>query len=305
MQAAILGHSFCRNYNMSVDVKDPRIAEIVDPGASVETVAAGFQFTEGPVWHPARQDLRFSDIPANRIYRWHAAEGVTVYREPSQMANGNTYDRAGRMLSCDHATIRVVREESGGALQVLASHYDGKELNSPNDIIVSRDGGVWFTDPTYGRRGHTGVERPQVLGFQGVYRVDADGTLQLLALDFEQPNGLCLSLDEGFLYVADTTRRHIRRFALNEDGTLGTCDVFADSPAPDGLKVDSQGNLYAGGPGGVHVYDRDDGTCLGVIRTPAFCANFTWGGDDMRDLFMTASTALYRVRVQVPGVPLC
>jgi sugar lactone lactonase YvrE len=122
MQAAILGHSFCRNYNMSVDVKDPRIAEIVDPGASVETVAAGFQFTEGPVWHPARQDLRFSDIPANRIYRWHAAEGVTVYREPSQMANGNTYDRAGRPLRCEYATSRVfslphreTRNQPGGA----------------------------------------------------------------------------------------------------------------------------------------------------------------------------------------------
>jgi gluconolactonase len=290
---------------MGVEVRDSRMAAIIDPGASVETLADGFQFTEGPVWHPARRDLRFSDIPANRIYRWHAADGVSLYREPSQMANGNTYDRAGRMLSCEHATSRVVREETDGTLSVLASHYDGKELNSPNDIVVSRDGGVWFTDPTYGRRGHTGVERPQALDFQGVYRVDADGTLQLLARDFEQPNGLCLSLDERFLFVADTTRRHIRRFAVNADGTLGTCDVFADSPAPDGLKVDAKGNVYAGGPGGVHVYDRDDGTCLGVIGTPAFCANFSWGGEDMCELFMTASTALYRVRVRVPGVPLC
>jgi gluconolactonase len=290
---------------MTIDGRDERFSEIIDHDASIETLADGFQFTEGPIWHPNRQDLRFSDIPANRIYCWHAADGITVYREPSQMANGNTYDREGRMLSCEHATSRVVRERADGMLEVLASHYDGKELNSPNDIVVSRDGIVYFTDPTYGRRAHTGVERSQELDFQAVYRIDpASRELRLLARDFDQPNGLCLNLDETMLYVADTTRRHIRRFTIGANGELTGGDVFAQSPAPDGLKIDSLGNVYAGGPGGVHVYHRDDGAHLGVIRTPGFCANFAWGGDGLMDLFMTASNGLYRVRVNVPGIPL-
>jgi gluconolactonase len=287
--------------SVPVDLKDQRMTAIIDPAAPLETLADGFQFTEGPIWHPARQDLRFSDIPANRLHVWQEERGVTLYREPSNMTNGSTYDGDGRMLCCEHATSRVVRERDDGSFAVLASHYDGKELNSPNDIVVSRAHGIYFTDPTYGRQAHTGVVRPPQLGFQGIYRIDASGVLHLLADDFEQPNGLCFNRDESVLYVADTVRRHIRWFDVSGDGSLSDGGVFAESPAPDGLKIDRDGNVYAGGPGGVYVYAADDGAWLGVIKTPAFCANFTWGGADLDQLFLTASTGLYRTRVNVPG----
>ncbi len=288
---------------MSIDVKDSRLLDIVDQDTATQAIAETFDFTEGPIWHPGAHHLIFSDIPANRLYRWSDNDGLSVYREPSQMANGNTYDQQGRVLSCEHATSRVVREEDG-RLVVLASHWQGRELNSPNDIVVRNDGGIYFTDPLYGRGSHTGVEREPELDFQGVYRIEpASGELTLLGRDFESPNGLCFGLDHDVLFVADTRRRHVRRFRLRGDGLEGG-EVFAESPAPDGLKIDVQGNLYAGGPGGVHVYHRDDGTFLGVIGTGSFCANFAWGGADLQTLFMTSSHGLYRVRVKVPGVAL-
>jgi gluconolactonase len=195
----------------------------------------------------------------------------------------------------------VVRE-SDGELQILASHFTGRELNSPNDIIVRSNGEIFFTDPLYGRQGHTGVVRDAELDFQGLFRIRPDSLeLTLLCKDFQSPNGLCFGLDHDTLFVADTQRRHIRRFRIAGDSLEGG-EVFAESPAPDGLKIDSQGYLYAGGPGGVHVYHPTDGTFLGVIQTGSFCANFTWGGDDMKTLFMTSSTGLYRTRVKIPGI---
>ncbi|MCZ6616544.1 MAG: SMP-30/gluconolactonase/LRE family protein [Gammaproteobacteria bacterium] len=288
---------------MDIVVEDSRFLDVVDENLERETLSEEFQFTEGPIWHPTERHVTFSDIPANRMYRWSEADGLSVYREPSNMANGNTYDHDGRILSCEHATSRVVREVDGG-LQVLASHFDGKELNSPNDIIVGDNGEILFTDPLYGRQGHTGVVREPELDFQGVFKLDpASLELTLLASDFDSPNGLCFGLDQDTLFVADTKRRHIRRFHIG-DGALEGGEVFADSPAPDGLKIDSRGYLYAGGPGGVHVYHPDDGAFLGVIPTGAFCANFTWGDDDMMTLFMTSATGFYRTRVKIPGIPL-
>lgn len=288
---------------MPNQVVDARFTAILPADREATPIAKDFQFIEGPVWHPQEKHLTFSDIPANRLYRYTPAAGVEVYREPSNMANGNTFDRQGRLLSCEHASSRVSREEHG-ALVPLATHYDGKQLNSPNDIVVARDGRIFFTDPAYGRQGSHGVERAQELDFQGVYRIDRDGSLALLSKDFGQPNGLCLGLDETILYVADTERRHIRRFRFATDGSLDGGEVFCESPAPDGLKIDSQGNLYTGGPRGVHVYHKDDGRFLGVIGAPGFCANFCWGGDDYRTLFLTSSKQLLQVRVEVPGLPL-
>ena len=287
---------------MSLDIRDERMLEIVPADASRETLGDTFEFTEGPIWDPTAQQLTFSDIPANKLYRWQEAVGFSVYREPSQMANGNTYDRQGRILSCEHATSRVVRD-AGGQLEVLASHYEGKELNSPNDIVVGGDGSIYFTDPDYGRQEPHGVARERELDFCGVFCITPDGELHLLAKDFVKPNGLCLGLDETTLFVADTQARHVRKFQL--DGTtLRGGEVFCDSPAPDGLKIDSRGFLYAGGPRGVGVYHHTDGAWLGNFTTPEFCANFTWGGADLRALFMTASTGVYRIPVNVPGLPL-
>lgn len=283
---------------MSIDVRDGRMNEIVEQGATLEVISDRFEFIEGPIWHPGDRSLIFSDIPGDTLYRWEQGKEIEPYRTPSNMANGNTYDRQGRILSCEHATSRVVRE-SAETLEVLASHWGGQELNSPNDIVVARNGTILFTDPTYGRAGAHGVARDPELEFRGVYQISPDGELALLSDDFNQPNGLCLSLDETQLYVADTPNKHVRRF--DYDGIrLSGGEVLCHSPAPDGLKIDSAGNLYAGGPGGVGVYAAD-GTWLGVFKTPEFCANFTWGGDDLCTLFLTASTTLFKVSVNVPG----
>ena len=282
---------------MTIEVCDERMHDIVDGDAERETLVDGFQFTEGPIWHPTENHLTFSDIPADTMYRWSEAEGIAEFRKPSNMANGNTYDKQGRILTCEHATSRVVRQELDGSIEVLASHWDSKELNSPNDIVVRSNGDIFFTDPTFGRgEGTGGHPRPLELDFRGVYKIDGDS------------GELAFSVDENVLYVADTPNMHIRKFDCAADGSLSGGDVFAESTgngfgAPDGLKVASTGHVFCAGPGGVHVYDPEDGACLGVLQTPAFCANFTWG-DDMKSFFMTSSQHLYRIRLKVEGSPL-
>ncbi|HXG02620.1 MAG TPA: SMP-30/gluconolactonase/LRE family protein [Candidatus Binatia bacterium] len=274
-----------------------------------ERLGTGFLFTEGPVWHPGGRFLIFSDMPGDHMRRWSAREGVTTFRKPSNMANGNAYDRQGRLLTCEHATSRVVRTEPDGRITVLASHYQGKELNSPNDIVCKRDGSIYFTDPPYGRVKFYGVERPQELPFQGVYRVGPDPrSPELLVDDFDRPNGLCFSLDEQRLFINDTARRHIRVFEVTPTGGLRGGRVWAetkgDKPgAPDGMKIDARGDVYCCGPGGIHVFSPD-GDLMEVIEVPEYTANFCWGDDDYRSLFITASTSLYRIRTTVPGHPL-
>ena len=291
---------------MSVEIRDRRFVDVVGAGVEYERLAGGFMFTEGPQWDPRQQRLLFSDIPGNAIFQWSEAAGVRVFRAPSDMANGLALDRSGRLLCCEHATSRVTRIESDGTVTVIASAFEGKALNSPNDIVVKRDDGIYFTDPTYGRVEYYGVARQPVLAFRGVYRVEPDGTrITLLVDDFAQPNGLCFTLDERRLLVNDTERMHIRVFDLAADGTLRNGRIWAvlsgeGAGGPDGMKVDSEGNLYCCGPGGIHVFDRS-ATALGVIRVPRPVANFTWGEEDRRSLFITATDNLYRIRVRVPG----
>jgi gluconolactonase len=274
----------------------------------IEKVVDGLQFTEGPVWSPAQQCLFFTDIPGNRIYQWSAARGLNVFREPSQMANGLARDAAGRLIACEHATSRVTRTEVDGAITVLASHYGGKELNSPNDVVVASNGAIYFTDPVYGRSEYYGVPRPPQLDFRGLYRIAPDGGPPvLLANDFGQPNGLCFSTDEKCLFVNDTERGHIRAFDVAPDGLLSGGQVWAKvrgegAGAADGMKIDSQGRLHCTGPGGIHVFDSE-ARLTGVIPVPESAANFTWGDADLRSLYITATHSLYRVRVEVPGRP--
>jgi len=296
---------------MSIEIRDPRFLEIVSEELELELLAEGLGFTEGPIWHPTEKHLTFSDIPGNRIHRWQDRDSdLKVVREPSNMANGNTYDLNGCMLTCEHATSRVTRTNEDGSVTVLASHYGDNELNSPNDIVVRRDSKVYFTDPTYGRMDRHGLERQQQLDFQGVFLYEpSTEKLTLVADDFDSPNGLCFTLDQSQLYVNDTNRRHIRRFDIGDDGTLTGGEVFAVSSgegvgAPDGMKIDSAGHVFCAGPGGVHIYHPADGTTLGVIHTPAFCANFTWGGDDFRTFFLTASDKLWCTRTKLPGFAL-
>jgi len=293
---------------MSVEIRDQHFVDVVGAGVEYERLAHGFMFTEGPQWDPRQRRLLFSDIPGDAIFDWSDAAGVRVFRKPSGMANGLTWDREGRLLCCEHAASRVTRIESDGSSSVIASVFEGMELNSPNDIVVKRDGGIYFTDPTYGRAEYYGVLRAPVLAFRGVYRVEPGGErITLLADDFAQPNGLCFSIDERQLFVNDTERMHIRVFDVAGDGTLRNGRIWAElsgdgAGAPDGMKIDSAGNLYCCGPGGIHVLDRR-ATSLGVILVPGYVANFTWGDDDLKSLFITATHSLYRVRVRVSGQP--
>ncbi len=261
-------------------------------------------FTPG-IWKDLHAVLQFSDMPGDHLRRWSAVDGIATFRQPCHKSNGLAYDRQGRLLVCEHATSRVTRTEPDGSSTILASHWQGQELNSPNDIVVHSDGSIWFTDPTYGRMDGFGLKRDTELAFRGAYRIGTDGTLALLADDFDQPNGLCFSLDERRLFINDTSRGHIRVFDVRPDGTLEGGAVWAETTgpgkgAPDGMKIDAAGNLYSCGPGGIHVF-APDATCLGVIGLPEGIANFCWGDDDLQSLYVTATTSLYRIRMRQPG----
>ena len=279
---------------------------LVEPAAALERLVSGFQFLEGPAWHAGRQSLVFSDIIGDVICCWNETVGLSVFRSPSHMANGNTWDREGRLLSCEHATSRVCRTDADGRYEVVASHYGGRELNSPNDIVVRRDNSIYFTDPNSGRSAKYGLARKQELDFQGVFRLDpATGQMILLADDFSKPNGLCFSRDESLLYINDSDRQHIRVFVVQSDGTIADGRIWAETGGAepgvaDGMKIDSQGNLYCCGSGGIHVFDSD-GRRRDIIRTPEVAANLAWGGVTLTDLFITARTSIYRLRMQVPG----
>ncbi len=291
---------------MSIETRDERFEQIVDSDSPLEQVATGFIFTEGAMWNGKTRELIFSDIPGDLMRTWSAADGIKVFRQPSSKANGHYFDLEGRLVSCEHVTSRVTRQEPDGSTTVLATHYGDKELNSPNDIVVKSDGAIYFTDPSYGRMDVFGLLRQQELDFQGVYRIDpVSGDLSLLVADFQQPNGLTFSLDEKQLFINDTTGGHIRVFDVEADGSISGGAVWAVPEGPgdgacDGMKTDGEGNLYTTGPGGLFVY-APDATCLGVIQVPEVAANFTWGDDDLKTIYITASTSIYRIRVNAPG----
>jgi gluconolactonase len=294
---------------VNIEIRDSRVKTILSENVELETVASGFEFTEGPIWHPYEKHLTFSDIVGSAMYRWDRTNGILVFRKPSSMANGNTYDKQGRIVTCEHATSRVTRTELDGNVVVLASHYNGKELNSPNDIVVKSDGALYFSDPSFGRRPRVGIPRPQDLNFQAAFRFDpVSNTLTPIISDFENPNGLCLSLDEKQLYVNDSPRYHIRVFDVLPDGTVTNGRVWAEvqgegKGVPDGMKFDSAGNLFCAGPGGIYIFDLG-ANCLAKIPIPEQAANFCWGGDDLCSFFITASTTLYRIQVKIPGITL-
>jgi gluconolactonase len=270
--------------------------------ATPEQVATGFRFTEGPVWIHDRKSLLFSDIPANRIYELASDGRPATFREPSGNSNGLTRDKEGRLIACEHGNRRVTRTEADGSVTVLAESFGGKRLNSPNDVVVKSDGAIYFTDPSYGIKPEE-QEQP----VQGVYRLSPDTKeLTLVADDLARPNGLAFSPDEKKLYIDDSERRHIRVFAVREDGSLTGGTPFHDmniaTPgAPDGMKVDVAGHVYCTGAGGVWVFDPA-GNHLGTIVTPKKPSNCAWGDEDWRTLYITAETSLYKIRVNTPGM---
>lgn len=297
---------------MAVRVKSEALHELIAEDAEPERLATGFTFTEGPLWNAEGEYLLFSDMPADIRRRWDERDGVQEVANPSNKGNGMTYDAEGRLLVCEHVTSSLVRMDPdgrGGSRETLASHWQGKELNSPNDVIVANDGSILFSDPWYGRMPGFGVERKKELDFQGVYRLPPDGgELQLLVDDFEQPNGLCFSPDESLLYINDTPRAHIRVFDVQEDGTIANGRLFfegigsgvIEEGIPDGMKLDERGNVYVTGPGGVWVISPE-AEHLGVIEVPENVGNVNWGGPGWRTLYMPSSTSLYRVELKVGG----
>jgi gluconolactonase len=253
-----------------------------------EQVRSGHKFTEGPLYMPEGH-LLFSDIPAHRIYK----EYGTVFREESGYSNGLTLDREGRLIAAEHKR-RVSRTEKDGTIVTLAEAYEGKKLNSPNDVIVRSDGTIFFTDPPYGGNK---VE----LDFNGVYKIAPDGALSLLVKDFIKPNGLALSPDEKTLYVADTEGSHLRAFDVAEDGSLSNGRVLCEVPGPDGIKVDTQGNIWATAGDGVRVISPT-GELLDTVVFPEKPANCCFGGVDGKTLYVTARTGVYKIRTTVEGI---
>ncbi|MDQ7904790.1 SMP-30/gluconolactonase/LRE family protein [Phytohabitans sp. ZYX-F-186] len=278
--------------------------------AETRLLATGFGFTEGPLFDASAGEVIFSDLLMDVRRAWHPQHGLRVVKAPTHRANGLAFDREHRLIACEHTTSRVVREEPDGECRVLADRWDGRQLNSPNDVIVSRSGQVYFTDPTYGRRARLGLARPTELNFQGVYRIDpATGGLALLATDFVQPNGLCLAPDERTLYVADTERAEVRRVALVDGAPAGPWSVFAGGLAtpgrpgrPDGMACTERGDVLVTGPQGIHAF-TPEGVPAGVITVPERVHNMAWGGPDRRDLYITAGGSLYVRRMTVRGAP--
>lgn len=271
-------------------------AMALDFTAPIEKLGGDFKFTEGPLWVAAKSELLFSDIPANRIVSSKDGK-FTTFRTPSHNSNGLTLDKQGRLIACEHGTRRVTRTEADGTLTVLAERYENKRLNSPNDVVVRKDGAIYFTDPPYGVK-----PEDRELDFQGVYRLSPDGkALTLLIKDFIKPNGLAFTPDEMILYVNDTEGGHIRAFDVAADGKLSNSRVFAKTPGADGMKVDSAGNVYCTSAKGVMVFDAT-GKHLGTFVAAEQPANCAFGDADWKSLYMTCRTGLYRVRVAVPGV---
>jgi gluconolactonase len=309
---------------------DPAADAIIPADAKVETLAGGFGFLEGPIWVHTRFQgfLLFSDIPANVIRKWDPKAGLSVFMEKSGFtgndasavggqtnngsamvnligSNGLTLDRQGRLVFCQHGDRQISRLERNGSRTVLAAYYDGKRLNSPNDLVFKSDGSLYFTDPPAGLRLQDKDPRRE-LPFAGVYRA-ANGKVQLLSKDFVRPNGIAFSPDEKYLYVNDTVKKIIMRFEVQPDGGVANGQVITDMTsdtapgAPDGMKVDQKGNIYCTGPGGFWIMSPE-GKHLATVKMKELPANLNWGDADAKTLYLTARTGLYRIRLNNPGV---
>jgi gluconolactonase len=272
----------------------------------MERLYTGGRWTEGPAYFPAGRYLLFSDIPNDRMLRFDELTGaVGVFRAPAGYSNGNTVDRQGRLVTCEHGHRRVTRTEHDGSVTVLTDRYDGKRLNSPNDLVEHSDRSIWFTDPAYGidsdYEGHKAVSE---IGSCNVYRIDPPtGETTVVADDFARPNGLAFSADERQLYIVDTHHKHIRRFDVEDEVRLTGGEVFAtcDAGSFDGIRLDDAGRIWAAAHDGLHCFDPD-GTLLGKLHIPEIVSNLTFGGPKRNDLFITATSSVYSLRLNLCGV---
>lgn len=297
---------------LNYEIIDPRFRKLILGNAAVDKIADGCRWAEGPVWFGDGNYLIWSDIPNNRMQRWHWDGHVDTYRTDSQNSNGNTRDREGRLVSCLHGGRSVIRTELDGTQTTIADSYQGKRLNSPNDVVVKSDGSIWFTDPPYGiLSDYEGFKSPQEQDGCYVYRVSADlSEITIVCDDFVKPNGLAFNPDESKFYVADSAvshdpaaPHHIRVFDVATDGkTLSGGDVFAEiNPGlPDGFRFDTDGNLWTSAKDGVHCY-LPDGTLIGKILVPETVANLTFGGPKRNRMFIAATSSIYSVYLAVNG----
>lgn len=289
---------------------DPVFNSFVLSNAPVKQIATGFDWVEGPVWFGDADCLLFSDIPNNKIMRWSPSSGLSVYRTPSNYSNGHTRDREGRLISCEHGARRVTRTEYDGSVTIIADSFDGKPLNSPNDVVVKSDGSIWFSDPHYGIvTNYEGFKAPQENPCV-VYRVMSPGdTPEVMVDDMNCPNGLAFSPDESKLYVADTGRlfsddpQHIRVYDCAPDGTLSKGELFhkIEPGCADGMRVDTDGNLWSSAADGVHCI-APDGRLLGKILVPELVSNICFGGRAKHELYITGTTSIYKISLARQGV---
>lgn len=301
------------NIATDIEIFDPRMRSLIVSGVRLERLHTGMLWVEGPVYFPAGDYLLWSDIPDNRIYQWVADLGVRVYCYDSNYSNGNTRDNAGRLISCQHLTRSVVVTEHDGRKSVLADQFGGKPLNSPNDVIASSNGAIWFTDPTYGiMTNYEGGRAESAQDVCGVYRIDNDAAgLTCITGALGQPNGLALSPDETTLYVSDSSfshdekngKHHVVSIALSGAGTFGEPSPLfeIEHGVPDGFRIDEFGNIWCSSARGVEIY-ASDGTHLGVIHIPETVANLEFGGPKGNRLFITATSSVYAIYVGVSGV---
>lgn len=300
----------------SFDVRDPRFLSLVFENVHVEKLWTGARWTEGPSYVAAGKYLLFSDIPNNRVMRWDETDGsVSIFETPCNFQNGRTVDPQGRVVACEHGGRQVSRREHNGSVTILANAYQGKKLNSPNDVVVHSDGSVWFTDPTYGiDSDYEGHKADSEIGGSYVYRIDGTtGEITAVATDFVKPNGLAFSLDEKQLYISDTGLshfpdgpHHIRVFNVSSDGkNISDGRVFAicDKGVFDGFRLDSSGNIWASAEDGVHCF-APDGTLLGKIKIPEVVSNVEFGGPQRNRLFICATQSLFSVYLKVNGASL-
>ena len=300
---------------MVVEVDTPEFTELIDPQAELVLLGDGYQFTEGPVWNAREQAMYFSDIPGDARWKWTEANGMELAAEPTFKGNGMAYDVDGSLLVCEQVSSCLVRIRADGRRELVAWHYQGVYLNSPNDVVTRSDGSIYFTDPDYGRwNDWIGCKREFVRDFKGVYRVPPGGGPVELVVEpgeFEEPNGLCFSPDESILYINDSPRAEIKAYDVAADGSLGNRRMFRDHIGTgtmgegnlDGMECDALGNIWTSGPGGVWVLNTE-GERIGAIRTPEICGSVVFGGPDLKTLFLTTTKSVHLIQTNVAGAPL-
>jgi gluconolactonase len=295
---------------IDVDMAAPGFERIVPRSSELDVIANDLLFGEGPVWNKRTGEFFWVDIIGDAIWKWKRGVGREIVMRPSYKADGMTFDRQGRLVVCGWSWRRVWRLEEDGTVTTLCSEFEGKKLNSPNDLVVKSDGSIYFTDPSGGLNNVEmhGEDVQRYIDYHGVYRISPEGKTTLAVKDFTYPNGLAFSADESLLYINDTRENLIKVYDVNKDGSVKNGRLFckmvgSEAGVADGMKIDTEGNVYCTGPAGVQVF-APDGKLLGRIKLPGHTTNMGWGDDDWKSLYVTTYSSLFRIRLGIPGLPV-